>query len=158
MPQRLTLFGTVVIALLVCIPVRAQLAPNAPADKPVHATDEQAKRIEVAIEPYIEQARKSYPDARARFLAGLPKGETFFVTTKLTDDQGHFEFVFVVVKKIWDGRITGLIANEIGSVTGYKQGDEHTLPETELVDWTISKPDGTEDGNVVGKFLETYQP
>ncbi len=43
-------------------------------------------------------------------------------------------------------------------VTGYKEGDEFRISKTELLDWTISKPDGSEEGNVVGKFLETYQP
>ena len=28
----------------------------------------------------------------------------------------------------------------------------------EVLDWTISKPDGTEEGNFVGKFLDTYRP
>ena len=32
------------------------------------------------------------------------------------------------------------------------------VPELEVLDWTVSKPDGTEDGNFVGKFLDTYKP
>jgi len=43
-------------------------------------------------------------------------------------------------------------------VTGYKHGDTYSFPEADLLDWTISKPDGTEEGNFVGKFLDTYQP
>jgi hypothetical protein len=37
-------------------------------------------------------------------------------------------------------------------------GDRYATAETELLDWLITKPDGTEEGNVVGKFLDTYQP
>lgn len=42
-------------------------------------------------------------------------------------------------------------------VTGYKRGDPHDLPEAEIVDWLISRPDGSEEGNVVGKFLDEWQ-
>ena len=147
------------VALSAAMPVHAQLAPNAPADKsvPVVTTD-QTQRLEAAIAPYTEQARKTYPDAKARYLKGLPKGETFFVTVRLTDPQGHREGVFVRVTKIADGKITGNIVSEIMSVKGYKAGDEYTFPEAALVDWMISKPDGSEEGNVVGKFLDTYRP
>jgi len=137
----------------------AQLAPNAPPDQPVRATsDEQVRRMEAAVAPYIEKARKTYPEARARYLAGLPKGETFFVTAKLTDARGRIEVAFVRVTRVVDGKITGRIASEIAVVHGYKEGDQYTLPEGELVDWTISKPDGSEEGNVVGKFLDSYRP
>ena len=32
------------------------------------------------------------------------------------------------------------------------------MKESDVLDWTISKPDGTEEGNFVGKFLDTYKP
>ena len=31
------------------------------------------------------------------------------------------------------------------------------FPESELVDWVITHPDGIEEGNVVGKFLDEWQ-
>lgn len=138
---------------------QAQLAPGVLADQPVRAiTTDQAQRFDAAIAPYTEQARKTYPYAKARYLVGLPRGQTFFVTTRLTDGQGQFQGVFIQVTKIADGKITGRIASKILSVVGYKAGDEYTFPEVELVDWTISDPDGSEEGNVVGKFLDTYRP
>ena len=36
-------------------------------------------------------------------------------------------------------------------------GDPYTFPEGELVDWLITHPDGSEEGNVVGKFLDEWQ-
>jgi hypothetical protein len=41
---------------------------------------------------------------------------------------------------------------------GFKRRHRITFSETEMVDWVISKPDGTEEGNVVGNFLDTYEP
>ncbi len=134
------------------------VAPNAPKDKPVDATAEQAVKIEEAIKPYIERARKSYPAARDRFSSGLPANHSFFVTTRLHGSTGRFEQVFIAVREIKQGIISGLISSDVHLVDGYKAGDRYSFPESDLIDWTISRPDGTEEGNFVGKFLDTYQP
>jgi hypothetical protein len=133
------------------------VAPNAPQDRPQSVEADDAKKFEEAIKPYVEKAKKTYPDAKRRFLEGLPPKESFFITTRLHDKQGRFEQVFVAVKEIKDGTVKGVIWSEIELVSGYKMGDTYSFPETELLDWTISKPDGTEEGNFVGKFLDTYQ-
>jgi len=136
----------------------AQLAPNAPADKVVSvSSDEQARRFEAAIAPYVKEARRTFPDAKGRFLAGLPPGETFFVTVRLVDGQQGVEIVFVQVRTIKDGWVIGKIANEVVTVKGHEQGDVLATQETSILDWTITKPDGSEEGNLVGKFLESQQ-
>jgi hypothetical protein len=133
------------------------VAPNAPQDKPQSIEADKLKKFEEAIKPYIEKAKKSYPDAKRRFLAGLPPKESFFITTRLYDAEGRFEQVFIAVKEIKEGTVKGIISSEIELVSGYQLGDAYSFPETELIDWTITKPDGTEEGNFVGKFLDTYQ-
>lgn len=133
------------------------VAPNAPKDKPVNAEASQAEQIEAAIKPYIEKAKTTYPGAKARFLNGLPPKQTFFITTRLYDSSKRFEQVFIAVREINDGRISGVIASEVHLVAGYSEGDAYSFPESELIDWTISKPDGTEEGNFVGNFLDSYQ-
>jgi hypothetical protein len=156
-----SIFAGVVFALLISAAAAAQdvrVAPNAPKDKPLDAEAEQVRAIEEAIKPHVETARKTYPEARERFLKGLPPEHTFFVTTRLRDSTGRFEQVFVAVREIKGGRISGRIWSNIQLVSGYKLGDPYTFPESELFDWTISRPDGTEEGNFVGKFLDTYQP
>jgi len=135
------------------------LSPDAPKDDPVPISGNEATRkFDEAIKPYVEKARKTYPEAKKRFLAGLPPKHTFFVTTRLHDDTGAFEQVFIAVKEIKNGRIKGLIWNDIQTVRGYKNGDSYEFPESEILDWLIAKPDGTEEGNFVGKFLDTYNP
>lgn len=133
------------------------VAPNAPKDKPVNAKQTEAEQIEAAIKPYIEKAKNTYPQAKARFLNGLPPKHTFFITTRLVDETNRFEQVFIAVKEIKEGKISGVIASEIRLVSGYKEGDRYSFPEAELIDWTISKPDGTEEGNFVGNFLDSFQ-
>lgn len=136
----------------------AQLAPNAPPDQPIGIRD-QRERIEMAkaVAPHIALARETYPRARERYLSGLPTGHTFFVTTELRDQAGRTEQVFIQVTRIEPGIITGKIASDIRLVGGYQAGQEHVFPEFAILDWLISKPDGTEEGNFVGKFLDSLQ-
>lgn len=54
-----------------------RLSSDAPEDKPFSATDEQFKRIDEAIAPYVKKARDTFPQAKERFLDGLPAGEIF---------------------------------------------------------------------------------
>jgi uncharacterized protein YegJ (DUF2314 family) len=152
-----TLFA---LQLALAVGMRGQeLAPNAPKDKPIGATAETVSRFEKAVAPYIAEGQRTYPEARKRYLAGLPPKHVFAVMLRLSDDAGRFELVFIWVRKIdvEKREIQGKIANHIDVVHGYHQGQTLTLPESRVLDWTISKPDGTEEGNVVGKFLDEYQ-
>lgn len=130
------------------------LAPNAPKDAPVHS--DSAMQLHTQIAPYVAQARASYPPAKARYLAGLPKDQNFFVTVALTDNFGHEEMVFIFVRRIAGSDVSGVLASDILSVKGYAKGQAITVPETRILDWLISKPDGSEEGNVVGRYLDTH--
>lgn len=134
------------------------LSPNAPADAPV-GIDIRAglEAYHKALAPYVEQARQSYPGAKERYIKGLPPGYTFYAVTRLKDEQQLEEQVFIAVTTINGDRISGRIANDISTVSGYKAGDAHDFPESELIDWVITSPDGTEEGNVVGKLIDEWQ-
>lgn len=135
------------------------VAPNAPPDQPKQANSSaEVRKFEEAIQPHLKKAKETYPDAKKRFLGGLPPKHSFFITTRLRDEQGRFEQVFIAVKEIKKDVIKGVIWNDVMVVSGYKFGDTYSFPESDLIDWTITKPDGTEDGNFVGKFLDTYRP
>jgi len=158
--QMKNIIALVALQLLLSLIASAQpLAPNAPEDKPVAVTKGTVSKFEQAIAPYIAQGQKTYPDARKRYLAGLPPKHIFFVTVRLTDDSGKFEIVFVRLLKIdvEKAEFSGRIESPIEIVGGYYRGKELTLPEDRVIDWTISLPDGTEEGNAVGKFLDGYQ-
>jgi Uncharacterized protein conserved in bacteria (DUF2314) len=140
------------------LPPNPTLSPDAPQDQPVDAKGKaEVEEYQAAIAPYVEQGRRTYPEAKKRFLAGLPAGHHFFAVTKLRDGSGASEQVFVSVASIRDDRITGRIASDIRTVKGFKEGDPFTFSEDELMDWLIARPDGSEEGNVVGKFLDEWQ-
>ena len=161
--KKILLAAAVAVSMSVGIAAQQQqgkdvhVAPNAPKDDPIAAKDEELKKIEEALKPHIKKARETYPDAKRRFLAGLPPQHSFFITTRLRDDEGRFDQVFIAVKEIKGGVVRGLIWNDVNLVKGYKHGDEYKFPEGEVLDWTISKPDGTEEGDFIGKFFDSLR-
>lgn len=131
-----------------------RVGSNASKDEPVQAsTSAERAKLEREIAPYIEQARKSYPGAKKRYLAGLPRGQRFSVVTKL-HSPGREEAVFVTVTGIKGDQVTGRIDSDVRGVVGYKAGDSYTLSERDIADWVIVGPDGSEEGNLIGKFLD----
>jgi hypothetical protein len=67
------------------------------------------------------------------------------------------EAVFVEVTKIDGGQVAGTIASDLTTVREYHLGQAHSFLETEVVDWTIANADGTQEGNIVGRFLAEWQ-
>ncbi len=142
----------------VCTAALAQLTPVQPSDRPIYMQAEQAAKIEAAIAPYVAEARNSYPAAKLRFLNGLPPGQIFFVTVQLKDTKGHCERIFIRVRHIRGTILSGSIASDIVLLDGFKAGQGYSVDESEILDWLIAKPDGSEEGNVVGNFLDSYMP
>ena len=131
-----------------------------PPDKPLRAAgEEKIDALLKAEKPYIAKGRATYPAAKKRYLAGLPRGYTFAVRKHLSDPGGERnEEVFVYVDAITAGVIYGRIASELGAVRSFRQRQRISFPESDVLDWTIIHPDGGEEGNYVGKFIDTYKP
>ena len=134
-----------------------ELSPNAPPDHPLSTNHRETQKFEQAIAPYVAKARATLPAAKKRYLDGLGAGEIFFVTTRLYGPDGRFEQVFMRVTSWTDNDITGVLASDT-SLVEPKRGSRLTCKERDVLDWTISKPDGSEEGNFVGNFLESHQP
>lgn len=162
------LLGALIVCLLIATkgvgqqPANtAPLATTAPTDQPVAIVGtengKQLKAFDDAIAPAVKQARKTLPQAKKRFLQGLKPDEAFFLTTRIYDADGKFEQVFVRVTKWENNRVVGTIANELGTVKQYQVNQSIEFPEKAILDWTVAKPDGSEEGNYVGKFIDTLQ-
>ena len=155
--------GLLLVSALANVPTAnaqqpVELAPNASLDRPMSAALCQWREAVKAMEPFVRQARATYPAVRTRFYARLPAGHTLFITTRLRDVHGREEQVFVAVDTIAGARIRGRIWSDIRLVAGYRHGQSYSFQDSALVDWMIAKPDGSEEGNVVGKFLDTSRP
>lgn len=128
------------------------------ADKPQHVGSQaELDKLEAAIAPFIATAKSTYPAVRDRFAKGLPAGSVLFITTRLHDGT-TIESVFTRVLAQTGTTVTARIANDLRTVKNYRKGQQITFDESELVDWTIVDRAGDEEGNVVGKFLDTYKP
>jgi len=105
----------------------------------------------------VAKARATYPAAKARFLAGLPPGYSFSVRVRPQGFEWPTRRLLLTVNKISGEKITG----RLGTVTllrNYKTGQTISVKESEIDNWVIVRPDGTEEGNYVGKFLDHYKP
>ncbi len=139
-------------------------AKAAPADKSTSTRgQEQVEAYDRAIAPYVAKARGSYPAAKKRYLAGLPRDHTFAVWIRLYQNdkksrENRHEDVFVVVEQIKEGKIRGYINNKLDLLRNYQNGERIEFPESDVKNWAIVRPDGSEEGNDVGKFLEHWKP
>ncbi|MET4105751.1 DUF2314 domain-containing protein [Hymenobacter sp. UYP22] len=139
----------------------APLASTAPTDRPVAiagtSAEAELRAFDKLLAPAIKQARRTLPQAKQRFLKGLPAGHAFFLTTRIFDPSGAYEQVFVRVRE-WNGTtVKGIISNDLNVVRSYQPGQLITFPESAVLDWTVAMPDGGEEGNFVGKFLDAQQ-
>jgi hypothetical protein len=148
------------LALVIIASVPAVAFAQPLPDKPQRAAGEkQINRLLEAEKPYIAKGRATYAAAKKRYLAGLPRGYTFAVRKHLADPGGQRnEEVFVYVDSIKGDKVYGRIASELRVVRSYRQGQCISFPESEVWDWMILHPDGSEEGNYVGKFIDTYKP
>jgi len=137
-----------------------QVTPKpGPPDTPKALKTNQVGEYERAIAPYVKQGRATYPAARTRFLRGLPPDHVFSVWVRFySNDKERFEDAFVRVESIKREMLHGTIANEMKVVTERRRNERVVIPESEVKDWLILRPDGTEEGNHVGKFLDYYKP
>ncbi|MCE9612931.1 MAG: DUF2314 domain-containing protein [Lentisphaerae bacterium] len=127
---------------------------SGPADTPQAIN---ADACEEAIAPHIQKAKATYAAVKERFLKGLPAGSSFFVTIRLRATSGHWEHAFIKVLGIEGTTIIGLMATHLQVVTGYPYGQRMMVEEHTIIDWLISSQDGSEEGNFVGKFLDTLK-
>jgi len=134
----------------------SQAEKNTAVDKPFKGNAEQTAKYDAAIAPYVAKARATYPAAKARFLAGLPAGYSFWVRVRLFDPNGHREDSFMTVQKINGGKITGVLG-PVDILHSYKRGQTITVNERNIDNWVILRPDGIEEGNYVGKFMDHYK-
>lgn len=131
---------------------------KAAPDKPIQVESDQSQKLEQAIAPLVKQARDTLLSVKNRFLVGLPPGDYLLLTIRLYDPDKKMEQVFAKVQSWNDTKITGQIGSKIEVLKSYKLGDLVSFNEGDVFDWTIMKRDGTDEGNLIGKFLSNYHP
>ena len=157
--MRFVVIFTVLASALSC----ASAQSKAPVDKPRSLRGEkQYQAMEEAIAPYVAKARATYPAAKKRFLAGLPPNYLFTVWLRFDERDNktaeyRSEYLFVLVERISGGKVYGRINNQTLSLKKLHYGDRVQFPESRIQNWCIVRPDGSEEGNYVGIFLDYWK-
>lgn len=114
-------------------------------------------RLREIVEKLSADALKTWPDVKKRFVDGLPDRHSLFVTLLLSEPGGGSEYVFVAVDEIVGGKIRGRVWNDVQVVKGLHVRAPIEIPEGAISDWMIAKPDGSEEGNVIGNYIDTQE-
>ena len=132
---------------------------KAPPDKPQTVAGSKAvEAYERAIAPYVAKARASYPAAKKRYLRGLPRGYQFTIWTRLCESEAVCEDLYVLVDNIKDGIIYGRVNNRPIGLRKHRLGTRVRVPESRVRNWVVLRPDGSEEANELGNFLDRWKP
>lgn len=151
------LLGTVLLAGHATI---AQTA--APAGPPVVLTAvpaaptgirEKMARADSALAEPMQQARRTLSQARKRYVAGLPGGTQCLVMVRILASDTSFRQVQARVIGWHNGAVQALISPALtAALTDLRPV---SFPEAAVLDWTFLAANGREEGNFVGKYLDT---
>jgi hypothetical protein len=106
-----------------------------------------------AMRPQVDEARRTFPGARARFAAGLPDGQRLLVVTRVYDERCWSELASIAVSRVDGDIVEGRFRTAPKVVPHYRAGDWYAFPDSQLMDWSIEHRDGRKEGNRLGTFL-----
>jgi hypothetical protein len=145
------------MALLLALPTIAQgpapvvlTAATAPAGVRPALT-----RDETALANPVREALRTLPQAKKKFLAGLPIGDQFLLSVRVIATDTSFRQASARVLG-WHGNTVQalLLPTDTAAKT---EPTPVSFPETAVVDWTLLRASGREEGNYVGRYLELDQ-
>lgn len=110
-------------------------------------------RADSALAEPLQQARRTLSTARKRYAAGLPGGAKCLVMVRVQASDTSFREVQARVIGWRNGAVQALIsAAPTASIAELRPV---SFPEAAVLDWTILAANGREEGNFVGKYLDT---
>ncbi|WP_324674556.1 hypothetical protein [Hymenobacter sp. GOD-10R] len=159
---KIVLTGAFILIASVCSSAQQCLV-----DKPIVASQDELpeatntlqikKQLNAVIAAPILKARRSLPQTKQRYLMGLESEEKLFLTARIFDKSGVFEQVFTEVRDWSKDSVTAVIVSDLDAVREYQKGQTITFSDKNVLDWIIIRPDGTEEGNFVGKYIASLQ-
>ena len=143
-------------AVLLAFPTEAQApapvvltAATAPAGvRPALARDESA------LADPVREALRTLPQAKKKFLAGLPIGDQFLLSVRVVATDTSFRQASARVLGWHGNTVQALLLPETSAATS-AEPTPVTFSETAVVDWTLLRASGREEGNYVGRYTDT---
>jgi hypothetical protein len=108
------------------------------------------EQFNASFQPCIGHARKTFDEANNRFRDGLPDGGVFYAIV-FNDQKGSS---YIEVDSSDNGLIRGYVkfGNSIKGET-YTTGNYIVLPQSDLIDWSITYLNRPADGNLLSKYI-----
>ena len=148
-----------IVALLVLENVKTATAQAAP---PVVLTAVTAPagvrpalaRDQTALADPVREALRTLPQAKKKFLAGLPIGDQFLLSVRVAASDTSFRQASARVLG-WRGTTVQALLLPATDSSAPTEPTPVSFPETAVVDWTLLRASGREEGNYVGRYNET---
>ena len=114
-------------------------------------------RDETALADPVREALRTLPQAKKRFLAGLPTGDQFLLSVRVIASDTSFRQVSARVLGWHGNTVQALLLPDVASIATATPAEPVpvSFPENAVVDWTMLRASGREEGNYVGRFNET---
>jgi uncharacterized protein YegJ (DUF2314 family) len=103
-----------------------------------------------------DRAMSEMPGVKQRFGNGLRPGEVLFMKHGFQTPDGDREFMWFAVTG-WSGpSVSGQLANEPRQIPSLRLGQTVSIPEDEVFDWMLQRPDGGHDGGYTSDVAMKY--
>ncbi|TGE09646.1 hypothetical protein [Hymenobacter fodinae] len=101
-----------------------------------------------------KEAKRTLPQLRQRYQRGLPVGTICYLTVNTLNESATPEPLVVEVATWQAGKLTGRIMRLSHEEGRAMAGAPVSFEETAILDWLLLRPNGAEEGNYVGKYLD----
>ncbi|GAB3853213.1 hypothetical protein GCM10028822_21750 [Hymenobacter terrigena] len=112
-------------------------------------------REETALADPVREALRTLPQAKKKFLAGLPIGDQFLLSVRVIATDTSFRQASARVLGWHGNTVQALLLPETTASATPAEPTPVTFPETAVVDWTLLRASGREEGNYVGRYTDT---
>ncbi len=112
-------------------------------------------REALALADPVREALRTLPQAKKKFLAGLPSGDQFLLSVRVVATDTSFRQASARVMGWHGNTVQALLLPDASTSAVPTEPLPISFPETAVVDWTLLRASGREEGNFVGRYLDT---
>lgn len=116
-------------------------------------------REETALADPVREALRTLPQAKKKFLAGLSTGDQFLLSVRVIATDTSFQQRVARVLGWHGSTVQALLLPAATEAADPTQPPAEPLPvsfpETAVMDWTLLRANGREEGNYVGRYIDT---
>ena len=113
------------------------------------------ERDENALADPVREALRTLPQAKKKFLAGLPIGDQFLLSVRIVATDTSFRKASARVLGWHGNTVQALLLPDAATSAAPAEPVPVSFPETAVMDWTLLRASGREEGNYLGRYADT---